>query len=127
MITTLHYTVLRAVRVAQRPVHFDEIVMLTRMPCRICERIISHLCDAQKMDGEPWLESRRTGYWIAGTQRDGDASTGGWRALEEINTQPWFYELNPLRWVDEALSGITMDGHQTKIKNAVIPCNMRRH
>lgn len=120
-----HYRILWTVSDMQGPCGFDLIVRFSHLPADVVARVIADLIDPLKNDDQPWLECRGDSYRIAGVKRDGEASTGGFRALEESLSAPSLAQLNTQRWVDEALTGITADGRQTRIINAVIPSCMR--
>ncbi len=104
----------------------DLLARMAKLPCDIVKRVIADLTDAEQCDGVAWIEKRGDAYRIGGVKRDGEASTGGHRALEESLTAPFLAQLNASRWIDEALTGITADGRPTRICNAVIPTCMRQ-
>jgi hypothetical protein len=104
----------------------DLISRYAKLPSDVVLRVLSDLTDADQCDGCAWVERNGDGFRVAGVLRDGEASTGGFRALEESISAPFLTELNSQRWVDEALTGITYNGRETRIRNAVIPRCMRQ-
>jgi hypothetical protein len=64
------------------------------------------------------IEKETRWYRVGGIKRDGEASTGGWAALEEAESRP---QLDPApSWEEEAITGITPGGKQSKIKRAAL-------
>jgi len=121
-----HYSVLWLIHNAQYQCTFDMIVRYSGLDCVTARRILRDLTNDEFCEGCAWIISVKGVYKVGGVHRDGEASTGGFRALEESAYAPDLAMINSSVWVDEALTGISRDGNRTRIDNAVIPRCMRK-
>jgi len=84
------------------------------------------MCRDDFSDYGAWLARFGDRFIVAGLQRDGDVSTGGWMAIKEANDNPHL-DTDPRWWKEEALAGMDSKGNETKIENAVIPKSGREY
>lgn len=122
-ITEKHWRVLCAVNTLYASVGVPPpAYRIAEYMCLAHDDILSYLrdmCDYHWTEDGPWLLYRCGRYLIAGVMRD-DLATGGYSALEHARANPSYRTHDVRGWKNEVLSGLTADGFESPIDNAVI-------
>lgn len=119
-----HYVALWSLCYAGQAVTMQAIAMQGKIKTGIMSGLIRDMMSADFCDGSEWVYSRKLHgvelFSIAGRRGDESGSTGGWQALHESANNATIVQMHASAWKDEALTGITPDGKQSKIENAVL-------
>ncbi len=116
--TTRHWKILRTIRDCPGML-IETIAELTDLSLREVAGVTGQMLDQDFGEGGAWIYVERDRYHLAGVERDGECSTGGYAAIEEATANGQIlFKVQP--WRDEVLTGMKADGNQTKIERAVL-------
>jgi hypothetical protein len=86
---------------------------------------LNQLVEADIEEGGPWIVDHDGFYSVSGVQRDGEASTGGYAAMENAFANIHLHT-DVSSWKEEAILGITATGKESKINRAVLSTTSNR-